>query len=182
MTDPGTRPRRGPAVAGAIASTLFVAAAVVAAWLLIGPTGFVFAWVAHFLLMFWASTAVACLTTPLNGAWFRVRDGEPQMYRRLGVHLFAKGLDIVGWNRMIARSRSFDGTRGGLVALDQDTRRSELGHLACLAVSLPLAILAAGTGSAAGALWLTGLAILLHAYPVALQRAVRARIQRLVPG
>ena len=97
----------------------------------------------------------------------------------MGVHVYGRVLDAIGWNRLIEGTRAFDGTRAGLPALDQHTRRSEGGHLLCLLVAVLLAGAAAGTGAWSGAGWLVGLGVVLHLYPALLQRLLRLRIQSL---
>lgn len=86
---------------------------------------------------------------------------------------------VIGWNRFIATEREFDGSRSGLGGLDHDTRRSEVAHLACLAITVGIAVVALTTGSRNAAIWLTALAVPLHVYPVGLQRLLRSRIHRL---
>ncbi|GAB3712698.1 hypothetical protein GCM10027590_06950 [Nocardiopsis nanhaiensis] len=172
-------PSRARAAIVSVAAAVSTAAAVAAAWIMIGPTGFVFAWIAHFMLMAGVSVALDARSGPLQHAWFRVRRWEVPLYGRLGARLYGRVLGAVGWNRVVERGRGFDGTRAGLTGLDQHTRSSEAGHLLCLAVALALAAAAVSMGSWTGALWLLGLGVLLHVYPVMLQRLLRVRIQVL---
>lgn len=173
------QPSRVRAFIGALAATVVAAAAIVAGWLLIGPRGFAFAWVTHFVLMAWISVVLDARTGPLERPWFRVSTWELRCYRALGVRLFGRVLERTGWNRAIGRDRVFDGTRAGLVALDQLTRGSETGHLMCLGVAAVVAVAALWVGEWGGALWLVALGIVLHVYPVMLQRSLRMRIQAL---
>lgn len=163
----------------ALAATVVAAAAIVAGWLLIGPGGFAFAWVTHFALMAWVSVVLNARTGSLEHPWFPVGPREPGWHRPLGVHLFGRALERTGWNRAIGRDRAFDGTRSGLAALDQLTRSSETGHLMCLGAAAVVAVAAVGAGERGGALWLVGLGVVLHVYPVLLQRSLRGRIQAL---
>lgn len=158
-------------------ATVLVAIAIIVLWRLIGPTGFIFAWITHFLLMAWISTISEGVAVRLDQPWFRVRRWEPALYRRVGVPLYGRILDRIGWNRSIERIRDFDGTRAGLPGLDQHTRRSEAGHLACAVVTALLAIAVVAGGSWSGAWWLVGLGVVLHVYPIALQRQLRARLR-----
>ena len=109
--------------------------------------------------------------------WLRVRGREVQLYRAFGVRLFARLLEAIGWNRLLARERGFDGGRGGLKDLDQHTHRSEISHIICLIITIMLSLAALATGSWAGAIWLIALGVPLHLYPALLQRLIRARIQ-----
>lgn len=165
----------------ALLATAVAAGGVAAAWVFIGPTGFVFAWVAHFILMAWVPSVVRPRGRVPVYDWLRVRFWEPRLYAALGVRLFGKLLDVIGWNRIISKERGFDGTRRGLDGLDQHTRRSEIGHSLCLLITAVLAVVILATESWAGALWLIGLGVPFHLYPALLQRILRSRIEA-VPG
>lgn len=167
---------------GRLLKSAAAAAVIAAAWIFIGPTGFIFAWVTHFILMAWAAAVLGPGVRVLDYSWLRVRAWEPKLYAALGVRLFGKLLEALGWNRIIARERGFDGTRRGLDGLDQHTRRSEMGHILCWLATAMLAIGALWAGSWAGAWWLIGLGVPLHLYPMLLQRVLRARIQALPSG
>ncbi|MFE7629028.1 hypothetical protein [Kocuria sp. NPDC057446] len=167
------------AAAGALAATVVTAGLIGAGWAVIGPTGFTFAWVTHVLLMAWVSVLSGAWTRALEHPWFRVAAWERAVHEAVGVRAYGRVLDATGWNRVIERTRGFDGTRAGLPALDQHTRRSEGGHLLCVLIAVLLAGAAAGTGAWSGAGWLVGLGIVLHLYPALLQRLLRLRIQAL---
>ncbi|PPH21437.1 hypothetical protein C5C99_05790 [Rathayibacter sp. AY1C4] len=158
--------------------TAVAAALLAAAWTAIGPSHPVFAAVAQMVLTSWAALTFGARTRPLEQSWFDVGRREPALLRALGVGVFGRLLDVVGWNRLVTRERGFDGTRAGLTALDQHTRRSEAVHLACTAVGVALALAATVTGATGGAAWLLGSTIAVQLYPALLQRLVRARIQR----
>jgi hypothetical protein len=139
----------------------------------------VFAWVLHFVLMAWIAGLVDTARPELNGPWFTVREWEPAVHRRLGAWAYMRLLRLVGWERMTRRTSGFTGTRASLVALDRQTRTSEFGHLIIAVLVTALSVLAAGVGAWDAAAWLSGLTVVLHVYPIVLQRALRARIQRL---
>ncbi len=143
----------------------------------VGFRGPAFAWIVHFLLMAWVSDALTAWRPSLRGSWFRVREWEPGLYRTLGIGGFAWLLRRSGWDRTLRRS--FDGTRAGLAALEQDTRRSESGHLVVAAIGAGLVVVAAVDRAWDAVGWLAAAALLLHAHPVVLQRATRHRIARL---
>ncbi|WP_162794566.1 hypothetical protein [Nocardioides houyundeii] len=165
-------------LAGSLATAL-AAGGIAAAWVLIGRTGFTFAWVTHFILMAWVSSIVGPRVHIPSHGWLRVRPWEARLYPALGVRLFGKLLDVIGWNRVIARERGFDGTREGLKELDQHTRRAEVGHSICLFVTAAVAFGVLSTGAWRGAVWLVALGLLLHLYPALLQRLLRARLQSI---
>jgi hypothetical protein len=101
------------------------------------------------------------------------------VYRRLGAWCYLRLLRAIGWERLMRGGRTFTGTRASLAALDRQTRASELGHLVVAALVTAVSAVAAGAGAWDAVAWLSGLTVLLHVYPVLLQRALRARVQRL---
>lgn len=177
--DPAGNRAERRAAAGALVATASTAGLIGAGWVVIGPAGFTFAWVTHFLLMAWVSVVSGALTRPVEHRWFRVSPWERTVYEAVGVRGYGRVLDVIGWNRLIEASRQFDGTRAALPELDQHTRRSEGGHLLCLLIAVLLAGATAWTGVWSGAGWLVGLGIVLHLYPAMLQRLLRLRIQAL---
>ena len=130
--------------------------------------------------MVWVTVASEARTAPLIHRCFHVRPWETHVYVVSGVRGYGRVLDLIGWNRIIARARGSNATRAGLPVLDQHTRRSEAGHLACLLVTLVLAGFIAVTEQWQGAGWLLGLGVVLHLYPVMLQRLYRGRIQAVL--
>ncbi len=145
----------------------------------LGLDSFAFAWVTHFLLMLWMSAILAALPPRLDGPWYRVRSWEPRWYRRLGVWHFMRLLRAVGWERAMRGRRAFDGTRASLAGLDRDTRGSECGHLVLAVVGVVLVMVVGAVRGWAAVTWLAVLTIVLHGYPVLLQRAMRHRVERL---
>ena len=153
-----------------------------AAWVtgaVFGFRGPAFAWVTHCALMAWMSAVMTVTRPALRGGWFQVRAGEPAVYRRLGVVLFLRLLRRIGWERAQRGTRSFDGTRSALTGLERDTRRSELAHLVLAAIGTVLVAVAVAFAAWDAAAWLLAVNILLHGYPVLLQRWVRARVTRI---
>jgi hypothetical protein len=147
--------------------------------MVVRPFGFAFALVTHFLLMFWAVAVSAAWAPPLDHRWFVVQSWEPRSYRTMGAPLFERGLSAIGWNRLVEGTRAFDGSGAGLPALDEHTRRSELAHLVCFLVAVVVAAGAVWSRWWSGAAWLVGLGVVVHLYPVMLQRLLRGRIQSL---
>ncbi len=164
--------------AGATAGALAVAGLAWACATALGG-GFAFAWVTHFLMMAWISGVLDAVQPRLDGAWFRVRPREPRVYRRLGVVAYRKALRRVGWDRLGGR-HVFDGTRASLAALDRQTRMSETGHLVVGAVGTAMVLVAAALQAWDAAAWLLAVNVVLHAYPVMLQRFTRSRVRRLL--
>ena len=180
IRDRGIAPHRARtavvAVGGGIA-VVGLAGAVDAAF---GYGNFMFAWVLHFLLMGWMSAVVDTVQPRLRGSWFRVRDWEPVVHRRLGAWWYMRLLRLVGWERLTGRNSAFTGTRGSLAAFDRQTRLSEFAHFVIAVLVTAISVAAAAFGAWDAAAWMFSLNFVLHVYPVLLQRALRARIQRLV--
>ncbi len=78
------------------------------------------------------------------------------------------------------RAAGFDGTRAGLAELARQTRVSEFCHLVVAALGGVAVAIAALCGDLPAVLWLGGTTVAFHLHPVLLQRALRARIVRLM--
>lgn len=111
--------------------------------------------------------------------WFRVPTGERLFHRVLGLGVFGWLLDVSGWNRrVLAPLRSFSGKRAGLVALENDVRASVIAHGICFAIHVLFALLALYTRHPwSGALWVLLPGVVVHLYPVLLQRSTMLRLQ-----
>jgi hypothetical protein len=161
---------------------LGAAAVVAVAWVAgaaFGVRGPSFAWITHFAMMAWISDALRVAGPRLRSDWFRVRGWEPSTYRRLGVFRYMRLLRLVGWERLLRAGRSFDGTRASLDAFERDTRLSELGHVILAVIGSAMVLVAAGYRAWDAFAWLLTANVVLHVYPALLQRAVRARIDRI---
>jgi len=132
-----------------------------------------------------AIPAVLVVTRLLPRHWFRIPPGERAFHRMLGVGNFAWLLERSGWNRhVIVPMRRFDGSRAGLASLERSALGGIIAHGACFAVHLLLAAAALFARHAWGALWILLPGVVLHLYPVLLQRSIMLRLQRLLdkPG
>jgi hypothetical protein len=76
--------------------------------------------------------------------------------------------------------RGFDRTRAGLPSLEQSVRGAASAHGTCFAIHALLATLALFTGHPWGALWILLPGVVLHLYPVLLQRSLMLRLQSLL--
>jgi hypothetical protein len=114
--------------------------------------------------------------------WFRVSAGERVLHRIIGVGFFAWLLDVSGWNRRVAdRMRGFSGKRAGLTNLEQGVRANVSAHGLCFAIHLLLAVLALfSRHSLSGAFWMLLPGVVVHLYPVLLQRSIMLRLQPLL--
>lgn len=125
-----------------------------------------------------AIPAVMLVTRFLPRRWFRVPAGERILHRMLGVGIFARLLEISGYNRRVVRPlRRFDGTRSGLPSLEQSALGGIIAHGACFAIHALTAVAALITGHPRGALLILLPGVVLHFYPVLLQRSIMLRLQ-----
>lgn len=131
------------------------------------------------LLMRWALVLLHDTRPALTSSWFWVKPWEPGLYRRLGVYHFRELLRRVGWEAFRRAAQGFDGSRGSLSTFERMTREAEYSHLLLLLVCavLLMALVAAHIWDTS--VWLLGTSLVLHVYPVILQRTLRARLQRL---
>jgi hypothetical protein len=113
--------------------------------------------------------------------WHRVPAGERVLYRVLGVSIFAWLLERSGWNRRnIYPTWGFSINRTRLPVRAQAARGGCAAHAACFAIHALLSAAAFFTGHAWGALWILLPGIVLHLYPVLLQRSIMLRLQPLL--
>jgi len=114
--------------------------------------------------------------------WVRVPAGERVLHRIAGVGIFGWALDACGWNRCVAEPlRGFSGNRAGLLLLQQQARAGAVSHGICFAIHALLAVLARfGRSPWIGAVWMLAPGVVVHLYPVLLQRSIMLRIQPLL--
>lgn len=111
--------------------------------------------------------------------WFRVPAGERVIHRMLGVGIFGWLLERSGWNRRNAYLPSAI-TKTRLPLRAQAARGGASAHGACFIIHVLLAVLALSTGYPWGALWILLPGVVIHLYPVLLQRSVLLRLQPLL--
>jgi hypothetical protein len=114
--------------------------------------------------------------------WFRVPTYERVLHRIAGVGIFGWLLDVSGWNRRLAEPmRGFSGKRAGLPSLEQSLRGNVSAHGTCFAIHVLLAILALlSRHPRSAALWMLLPGVVVHLYPVLLQRSIMLRLQPLL--
>jgi Glycosyl-4,4'-diaponeurosporenoate acyltransferase len=113
--------------------------------------------------------------------WFRVPTGERVLHRIVGVGIFGWLLDVSGWNRLIKPLRGFSGKKAGLLSLEQHARAGAIAHGICFAIHVLLAVLALfSRHPLRGALWTLLPGVVVHLYPVLLQRSMMLRLQPLL--
>ena len=169
---------------------LFLAVYITVLWFVLGPAskvagagtpwyGVSVAWVTCGLAVAVPSPGVM-LRVPYQ--WFRVRARERHLHRALGVGVFGWLLDVSGWNRRVLEPlRGFRGKRADLPSLEQSVRAAALSHGICFAIHVLLAVLALFRRHPwSAALWMLLPGVVVHLYPVLLQRSIMLRLQPLL--
>lgn len=141
---------------------------------------------AHAAVIVGGTMALAWLPrTALPAGYFRLRAWEQdgRLYERLGIRAFrylAPNGDAINRlvRRMDARHRVIRNARG-LAELEALTRAAEQCHLQCLTLLLPPICIAVSLGWYRVAAWLLLPNVLMHVYPMLLQRYTRGRIHAL---
>lgn len=113
--------------------------------------------------------------------WFHVPASERVLHRMLGVDGFAWLLTRSGYNRRFVHAQwgiSID--RAGLTLRAWAARGGASAHGACFVIHIVLGAVALLTGHPWGALWILLPGVVLHLYPVLLQRSVLLRLQPLL--
>jgi hypothetical protein len=124
---------------------------------------------------------VAPLALRLPERWFRVPARERVLHRTLGVAAFGWLLDNSGWNRTVALPmRQLKITRANLPRLLVNIHAAEGVHAIAFVPHVVLAALALATGHRPGALWILLPGIVVHLYPVLLQRWMTLRVVPLL--
>lgn len=164
-----------------VVGLLFGSGIAVAGWLAIGPNHFVYAVIVQF-----GFTIMGLLAGPLLVDTFRMRyrvaPSERVAFALLGPSALDRFLTATGWNIYIGKMR---GQAKGNISprkFLRGTELSETGHLIGLVATLALGIIATLDSHLQGALQVIITGVLLHAYPVMIQRMIRFRILGSQPG
>ena len=162
---------------------LFFAVYLTVFWFVLGPSS---PWYA--VMVVWGTCSlVPAVPAPavvrrVPRPWFRVPAGERVLHRVVGVGVFAWLLDVSGWNRHVLEPlRGFSGKRARLLSLEQSARAGAVSHGTCFAIHVLLAALALFSRHPwSGALWMLLPGVVVHLYPVLLQRSIMLRLQPLL--
>ncbi|WIB08056.1 hypothetical protein QNO08_09190 [Arthrobacter sp. zg-Y820] len=147
----------------------------VAGWFAIGPDHFVYAFVVQSAFLFMALLTGPALVDVARYR-YRVRPFEPRIYTLLGAEALRRLLGLVGWNRIIEQMRRTEQGASVTARFLRGTEQSETGHLLGFSATAVLAIMAAATSHPRGAAQILLLGMILHLYPVMIQRITRFRI------
>lgn len=160
--------------------TLCTTGLVIFLWFELGPDNLFYA----LLVASWTANlglVVIPLALRLPARWFRVPSGEHMLHRMMGVGAFGWLLDRSGWNGRVALpARGVNVTRASLPRLQLCMRAAAGAHGIAFVPHILLAALALLTGHPWGALWIVLPGVVVHLYPVLLQRANLLRLQPLL--
>ncbi len=161
---------------------LFMAVLLSAGWFVLGPSNPAYALGVVGGTFALGPALAAPVMRRVPRPWFRVPRWERVLHRIAGVGIFGWLLDVSGWNRRVhARMREFSGTRAALPSLEQSLRGNVSAHGSCFAIHVLLAVLALWTRHPwSGALWMLLPGVVVHLYPVLLQRSIMLRLQPLL--
>jgi hypothetical protein len=160
---------------------LFMAMALTVGWFVLGPSnpGYAVGVVSGTFILGPVVAAPVMRRVPCQ--WFRVPAWERVLHRIAGVAIFGWLLDVSGWNRMHESMRGFSGTRAALPSLEQSLRGNVCAHGTCFAIHVLMAALALLSRHPwTGALWMLLPGVVVHLYPVLLQRSIMLRLQPLL--
>lgn len=146
-----------------------------ASWFAIGPDHVVFAFAVQGGFLFMALLMGPALVDA-HRTRYQVKAFEPRLYALLGAELVRRVLDVVGWNRIIGRMRQSESGASMLARFIRGTEQSETAHLLGVAATLVVAGIAAATTHFQGAWQVLLVGLVLHGYPVMIQRIVRFKI------
>ena len=149
-------------------------------WLVFGPDNPLVALLVTFCTAN-LGLAVIPLALRIPERWYAVPPAERFLHLALGVPLFGWLLDRSGWNRTVALPmRNLKITRFSLSRLLLTIHGAEGAHAIAFVPHVALALLAYTTDHRWGALWILLPGILLHLYPVLLQRWMTLRVAPLL--
>lgn len=161
---------------------IFAAIQVVVTWHVFGPSS---AWCGITVIMgtFALGPAVAIPVmhrVPMQ--WFHVSRGERVIHSMAGVKIFGWLLDASGWNRIVSNPlRKFSGKKGGLAPLKESLQSNVCAHGTCFIIHVLLTILSLfSENPLVASLWMLCPGIVVHLYPVLLQRSIMLRLYPLL--
>lgn len=141
---------------------------------------FSFAWALNFLLMLCVVIFTDVLKSPLIASYYNEKQWERKgkIYERFGINIFRNLLVLIGWEKIIRKANPIEKNTTALTNLQYQTKKSEFDHLIILFITLGFNVFVAFKFGVAKSLWLLLLNVLLHVYPIILQRYNRPRIER----
>lgn len=147
-----------------------------------GLHSFVFAWILNFMLMMAVLNFTQTFKPGLDSAFYKPKKWEAggKIYKWIGVNGFRKLLVWIGWEKLNKPSKPVKKSLTALQNLEYGTRQSEYGHLIIFFFVMVVALFVGAHHGFRQSLWLHVLNVVLNAYPIAVQRYNRPRLQRAI--
>lgn len=141
---------------------------------------FSFAWALNFLLMLCVVFFTEALKSPFSAPYFEEKpwENKGKVYDVVGVNYFRKLLVLIGWEKLIRAAYPINKDKEALTKLYRQTKKSELDHLIIFFIVLGFNVFVALKFGFVKSISLLVLNILLHVYPILLQRSNRPRIAK----
>ncbi|WP_293785685.1 hypothetical protein [uncultured Aeromicrobium sp.] len=167
--------KRGAVVSGALGLAI-AATLAFAGWHAIGPDHLVYAVTVQGTFVFMGLLVGPLCVDRARGRYVVARF-EPRLYTLLGAELVRRALGALGWNRVIGALREHGEGHDKHERLVRGTELSETGHALGGSATLLLAVIALLGGYFPGAAKMTLVGLVVHGYPIMIQRMVRYRVQ-----
>ncbi|WP_276088297.1 hypothetical protein [Pedobacter sp. JY14-1] len=143
---------------------------------------FPFAWALNFLLMGCVGFFSDAQQSDFNSPYFDEKKWERggEIYEYLGVNVFRRLLVLVGWEKLTRKALPIGNDTASLSKLYVQTKKSEQNHIIIFIIVLGFNVYVALKFGFTKSVWLLVLNVLLHLYPILLQRYNRPRIKRIL--
>lgn len=145
------------------------------------PTdSFLFAFQLNFLMMAWYAFTLPMLKLNFNSSYYKAKSFEKNgaIYKSIGVNLFRGFLKAIGWNKISDQSNGR--VLKDLNRLKQREKHTKEAELAHLILFFNFLLIAAYFALHYNVFWFLFLNVVLHAYPVFIQRYNRPRYRKLI--
>lgn len=149
-------------------------------WLVMGPDNPIVALLVTFTTAN-LGLAVIPIARRIPARCYHVPSAERLLHVVLGVPVFGWLLDKTGWNRVVALPlRQQKVSKAGLQRLVEHIHATEGAHAIAFIPHAVLTAVLLATGHQSGALWILVPGVILHLYPVLLQRWMTLRVEPLL--
>lgn len=118
----------------------------------------------------------------LSDKYYQVKNPNilKRVFKYMGVDVFRKFLLATFWRDKKMQKKFFDGKKTGFEVLDEQTKKSEFGHLCPFVILTIMSVYYLVMGNGVFAFFVMLWNILGNLYPIILQRHHRMRLQRIL--
>lgn len=142
--------------------------------------GFFFAFELHFILMAWYAFSLSKLNLNYRSSYYNLKPFElnGRLYKYLGVNIFRAFLKVIGWNKISDQSNGrVIKNLERIKKREKHTREAEFAHAILF---LHFIVIALYFSSKYNVFWLLFLNVILHLFPIFIQRYNRPRYSRIL--